>query len=146
MTMTKNFFTTASLAICLLGLTACSSNVKQTLGLERNKPDEFSVVERAPLTLPPEYSLVPPADGSDVLSANVVDTKTLVLGSQSSAPLSASRAETLLLKKAGHSDSTIRQQLNGEDMDAVEETAAQKLGLVESDQKGKALDAVEESS
>jgi len=38
--------------------------VAERLGLGRNVPDEFQVVERAPLVLPPEYSLRPPAPGA----------------------------------------------------------------------------------
>ena len=48
----------------LAGLLVCSgcSNPKKTLGLSRTAPDEFTVVARAPLTLPPDYNLTPPAE------------------------------------------------------------------------------------
>ena len=48
----------------LAGLLVCSgcSNPKKTLGLNRTAPDEFTVVARAPLTLPPDYNLTPPAE------------------------------------------------------------------------------------
>ncbi|MDP3492579.1 MAG: DUF3035 domain-containing protein [Hyphomonadaceae bacterium] len=42
-------------AIAATGATACSS---------MNTPDEFRVVRKAPLTVPPEYNLRPPAPGS----------------------------------------------------------------------------------
>jgi hypothetical protein len=45
-----------------LVFTACS-NVKKTLGMERSQPDEFAVVERAPLTMPPNFNLMPPQPG-----------------------------------------------------------------------------------
>ena len=35
-----------------------------TLGLDKQAPDEFSVVARAPLELPPDYSLRPPRAGT----------------------------------------------------------------------------------
>ncbi|MFN4090463.1 MAG: DUF3035 domain-containing protein [Alphaproteobacteria bacterium] len=38
-------------------------NVKQTLGISKRAPDEFSVVTRAPLTMPPDYGLRPPRPG-----------------------------------------------------------------------------------
>ncbi len=41
-------------------LVACSGSVQQKLGLERRVPDEFQVVRRAPLTLPPDFTLRPP--------------------------------------------------------------------------------------
>jgi len=45
----------------VLILNACSAKeTGKILGLERQKPDEFAVVTRAPLTLPPEFGLRPP--------------------------------------------------------------------------------------
>ncbi len=46
-----------------LSLAACSGTKKQ-LGLERDPPDEFAVVTRAPLSLPPDYKLRPPEPGA----------------------------------------------------------------------------------
>ncbi|MGE0754727.1 MAG: DUF3035 domain-containing protein [Alphaproteobacteria bacterium] len=53
-------------AVLLLGiLTACSSgDVQETLGLDRKAPDEFRVVSRPPLAVPPEFNLRPPGDMS----------------------------------------------------------------------------------
>ena len=45
------------------GLTACD-NAKRTLGLEKAAPDEFAVVTRAPLSLPPDFNLRPPEPGA----------------------------------------------------------------------------------
>jgi hypothetical protein len=47
-----------------LALSACGNDTKQMLGLERQPPDEFAVVSRAPLAVPPEFSLRPPAPGA----------------------------------------------------------------------------------
>jgi len=49
-------------SLALLGLPGCGS-VKSTLGLDRKAPDEFAVVSRAPLSLPPDYALRPPRPG-----------------------------------------------------------------------------------
>lgn len=46
-----------------VGLSACSGVQKQ-LGLERVSPDEFAVVSRAPLSLPPDVNLRPPQPGA----------------------------------------------------------------------------------
>lgn len=43
-------------------LTGCNT-IRQGVGLERVTPDEFRVVSMAPLTVPPEYGLRPPAPG-----------------------------------------------------------------------------------
>lgn len=47
----------------LLFLAGCSS-VKTALGVNKSVPDEFAVVTRAPLTLPPNYALQPPKPGT----------------------------------------------------------------------------------
>ncbi|MBO6835567.1 MAG: DUF3035 domain-containing protein [Alphaproteobacteria bacterium] len=39
---------------------ACSADTGKILGLEKTTPDEFAVVSRAPLSLPPDYGLRPP--------------------------------------------------------------------------------------
>jgi hypothetical protein len=40
------------------------SNIKETLGLSKQSPDEFKVVSRAPLSMPPDYNLKPPTPGA----------------------------------------------------------------------------------
>lgn len=47
----------------LFMLTACGDDVKETLGLEHEAPDEFTVVSRPPLSVPKEFYLVPPTQG-----------------------------------------------------------------------------------
>ena len=52
---------------CLLTVVAgCGSDrtLADRLGMGRNVPDEFQVVERAPLVVPPEYTLRPPEPGA----------------------------------------------------------------------------------
>jgi hypothetical protein len=52
---------TALLALTALG--ACTgSEVRQSMGMKRNNPDEFQVVSRPPLSVPPVYFLRPPSD------------------------------------------------------------------------------------
>lgn len=47
----------------LLGLSACGGFQEQ-LGLTKQSPDEFRVVSRAPLTVPPDFALRPPDPGA----------------------------------------------------------------------------------
>jgi hypothetical protein len=44
-------------------LSGCS-DIRANLGFERSSPDEFAVVTRAPLSLPPSYDLRPPRAGA----------------------------------------------------------------------------------
>lgn len=45
-------------------LLAGCSDVTDTLGLGRNPPDEFAVVDRPPLAMPPDFDLRPPKPGA----------------------------------------------------------------------------------
>lgn len=58
----KRTFYYASLAAMML-LAGCSG-VAESLGFGRNSPDEFAVVDRPPLALPPDYTLRPPEPGA----------------------------------------------------------------------------------
>lgn len=60
--MTLTRVAVAALLLGAAGLAGCSSASK-AFGLEKVTPDEFRVVTKAPLTLPPDYSLRPPAPG-----------------------------------------------------------------------------------
>ena len=50
------------IAAMVLAVSACSGFQKQ-LGLTKQSPDEFKVVARAPLTVPPDFALRPPEPG-----------------------------------------------------------------------------------
>jgi hypothetical protein len=53
----------AGLLGLVLALGACEG-VKKQFGLNKQSPDEFKVVARAPLTLPPDFTLRPPDPGA----------------------------------------------------------------------------------
>jgi len=53
---------TAGLAALGGSLAGCQS-AAAALGMTKVVPDEFRVVTKAPLTVPPDYSLRPPAPG-----------------------------------------------------------------------------------
>jgi hypothetical protein len=54
----------AFLLLLCLGASACGdSTPRQVFGLDKNPPDAFTVVARAPLTLPPDFGLRPPRLG-----------------------------------------------------------------------------------
>jgi hypothetical protein len=52
----------ASAAVAAVSLSACG-HAKESLGLAKVTPDEFRVVTKAPLVIPPEYAMRPPAPG-----------------------------------------------------------------------------------
>lgn len=49
-------------ALLLLG--GCGEEMRKSFGLGKNAPDEFQVVRRAPLSLPPDFALRPPQPGA----------------------------------------------------------------------------------
>lgn len=59
----RTITTTAALLAVLVSVGACEGMKKQ-LGYTKQPPDEFRVVSRAPLTLPPDYALRPPEPGA----------------------------------------------------------------------------------
>lgn len=54
----------AGIGVVLVLLTGCGGDTAKILGFEKEAPDEFQVVSRAPLSLPPDYGLRPPEPGA----------------------------------------------------------------------------------
>ncbi|WP_374573602.1 DUF3035 domain-containing protein [Phenylobacterium sp.] len=60
--MSLNRLIVATALIAAAGLGGCQST-RQALGMTKVTPDEFRVVTKAPLVVPPDYALRPPAPG-----------------------------------------------------------------------------------
>lgn len=128
-----------------LVLSGCGG-VKKTLGMERNVPDEFAVVERAPLTMPPNFGLVPPQPGASAHNGQApsAQAKELIVGNSATTSTSASAGEKALISNmGGRVDPSIRSKL-GDDEPEDAKTVSQRLGL-STPALGKALDPVEEA-
>jgi hypothetical protein len=96
----------------LLSLTACEAT-KENLGLTRRAPDEFAVMTRAPLQMPPPGEttvLPPPQPGMDRPQevSPVQSAQTAILGQPVAAADGASAAENNLLQKAGATETNPR--------------------------------------
>ena len=102
----KNLFIIVLLLI--FGLSSCTS-VKKTLGLEKDVPNEFLIEKRDPLTLPPDYNILPP-DGNDETNKNKKSTSSLKSifdkdfssqkkSSSANVPSNTKRIENDILKK-----------------------------------------------
>ena len=59
----EQFYSGAVILVAALSLGACGG-LRDQLGLNKASPDEFRVVSRAPLTVPPDFALRPPAPGT----------------------------------------------------------------------------------
>ena len=113
---------TAELAL-VLALSGCNS-LRREAGLTKQSPDEFAVVTKAPLIIPPNFNLRPPAPGAPPLnqedpegSAQVAlfngsDPATVAAGM----PNSISLGERMLLAnaRAQNADPAIRAELQAD--------------------------------
>ncbi|MDP7548449.1 MAG: DUF3035 domain-containing protein [Alphaproteobacteria bacterium] len=127
-------------AVLALGLSACDT-LREQAGLTKKAPDEFTVITKAPLVMPPDFSLRPPRPGARprqevtprararaaLLSAGKESRATAGRAQQAGRNVIAgaagkvsnvkpSGAELALLRKAGAlgTDSSIRQIVNRE--------------------------------
>jgi hypothetical protein len=91
-------------AVALMGaavsLNACN-HAREAMGMTKVTPDEFRVVTKAPLTLPPDYDLRPPAPGEPRPQELQPESaaRLALLGEAASA--NRDDGEKLLVKRAG---------------------------------------------
>jgi hypothetical protein len=109
--------------VAALFLTACGE-IREDLGLGRNPPDEFAVVERPPLSMPPDFGLRPPRPGAARPQAVDTDEQAsaaLFGGKAPSQAQAPSEGEKALLDASGAAkvDPNIR--------DVVDRESAQKV-------------------
>lgn len=107
--------------LAALGLSGCG-DARKALGFEKAPPDEFRIVSRAPLSLPPDYALRPPQPGAsrpqEQSSQN--QARQALLGNTAAprpaAPPGASAGEAALLAKVGtpRTDPRIRELVDRE--------------------------------
>jgi hypothetical protein len=85
----------ATLGTAAAALSACGS----TGYADRDRPDEFAVTRNAPLVVPPDFALVPPAPGQP--AAQAADSSTQALQAMFGGPAQRSGAETGVVNAAG---------------------------------------------
>ncbi len=75
----------------------------------RERPDEFAVQRQAPLVVPPDFTLTPPAPGAPRPAEGTAAEQALeaIFGG----PAPRSRVEASLLDRAGRADPSIRSQV-----------------------------------
>jgi uncharacterized lipoprotein len=74
-------------------LAGCGSS-----GLNRDRPDEFAVARNAPLVVPPDFALTPPAPGQ--ASPTATDSRTQAIQALFGGPAQRSGAERQVLSEA----------------------------------------------
>ncbi len=107
-----------------LGLALCGCDtIRDAAGMSKTPPDEFAVLTKAPLVVPPDYNLMPPKPGA--APTNQIQpteaAQTALFGNDpatvaSNIPGNASQGEKMLLAYAGvaNADLNIRQKLDSD--------------------------------
>jgi hypothetical protein len=105
----------AALVVAAAATTGCNT-VSGALGMQKVAPDEFRVVTRAPLTLPPDYALRPPAPGEPRPQELQPDAQARAALFGQDVGAQASAGERSLVTRAGAeaTDPTIRDQVDFE--------------------------------
>lgn len=104
-------------------LAACdNASVRETVGLTREAPDEFRVVSRPPLSVPPEFNLRPPAapgeeSGAAAETPAFREAQGIVLGNPPPSNVGKTNADSSFLARAGGTmaDPNIRSTLSAEE-------------------------------
>lgn len=154
MTCRVNIKTPILLAVIAIPLLAGCENAKEELGLTRKAPDEFAVIQRAPLEMPPDYTLRPPQPGAARPQEEGAQdqAKQAVFGGKDTADKNdkPANSEEFLLQKTGadQTDPSIRTVVDQEAAATSTEdkpVAKKLLGLGGDDEKGEVIDPVAES-
>lgn len=100
MSLNRVLAASALVAVAGLSLAGCSST-RSALGMTKVTPDEFRVVSKAPLVVPPDYALRPPAPGEPRPQELQPESaaRTALLGSREAQ--ARSDGEKALVAKAG---------------------------------------------
>jgi len=104
----------AIVALAALALAGCEQT-KRSLGIGKQPPDEFQVVSRPPLSVPPDFGLRPPQPGAPrPQEGETRDQAAAIVFGTAGGAASGSPGLTDLLTRAGveQADPSIRQLIN----------------------------------
>lgn len=117
------------LAALSLTLAGCGGDsLRDTLGYGKSAPDEFAIVTKAPLVIPPDYSLRPPQPGAprpqEMEIQPSLGAQRALIGDDALAEAAGgnTQGEQVLLEQTGaaQADPRIRQVVNAETRSLVE--------------------------
>lgn len=107
---------------------------------DRDRPDEFAVQRQAPLVVPPDFNLVPPAPGAPRPSEGTASQQALDALFGGSAPRSS--VETSALDQAGSAAPGIRTQVGDADTHTVDKGAITRTIIAAPQGDGREAQAV----
>ncbi len=132
--------------LCVLVLTACGGGTKERLGLVNTAPDEFSVVTRAPLSVPPDFNLRPPRPGAErpMEMSTQQQARQTVFGENRNLPTTAKSDNFLSKVGANEADANIRNVVDSETNIDNRTTAERLLFMTNDVNQGQVIDPQEE--
>lgn len=111
----RQLITLTALIAASASMTACASAGKR-LGLTTTAPNEFNILTKAPLVVPPEYNLLPPRLGESSSENNYTQAaaRKALIGDID--PTEPSRGEIVLMTKAGvgRANQEVRLEIDGQ--------------------------------
>lgn len=132
----------AGLATAAVLLSGCA-DVRAMAGLDRRTPDEFAVMSRAPLALPPSFELPEPRPGAQRPQEDTANDRaeSVLFGGRQSGfylngqftpagPASSGEAALLALSGTAGADAGIRQTVNREANQEIEDSIGFADGLL----------------
>lgn len=137
MTIMRDVLRAAALAGLALSLIGCES-IREAAGVTKEPPDEFAVVTKSPLVIPPDFNLRPPKPGaSPTNQASPTEAaQTALFGGDpaqaaNALPGNYSSEERILLANSGGAvaDPSIRKQIaaDAKQMEATDESFTNEL-------------------
>jgi hypothetical protein len=107
----------ASIVVLLCGCS--SSSLSRAFGLTRDSPDEFTVVTRAPLSMPPDFGLRPPQPGvarpQEQSDRSLAESALVPESALGGAPVGVSPGQAAMVRDAGGgAPADIRQRIDQE--------------------------------
>lgn len=139
-------------ATAVLALAGCEGTAQQRLGLERPVPDEFAVVRRAPLVIPPELTLPPPGTQAAPHQDVAAGAREALVGRAAALPATASPGERALVAAVRvEADPEIRRRLIEESSELVDLDRSRFLFVLgfqrsQFEPKGEPIDPVAEAA
>jgi len=106
----------------------------------RERPDEFAVQRQAPLVVPPDFNLVPPAPGAPRPAEGTASQQALDAMFGGSAPRSS--VETSALDRAGTADPAIRSVVGDAGTNTVDKGAVTRVIIAAPQGDGREAQAV----
>ena len=148
----KRLLTFSAITLSAVVLSGCtdSSNVRKgtVLGFGQQIPDEFTVVTRKPLNVPPGFSLRPPKGGDAVAEKSSTDVAEIIWNKEKKTTtvrgdLSASELDLLVQAGATETNDDVRSLLERENtaLAMANRTLADKIIFGPGKLKGAELDA-----